>query len=46
MVRLEGLWQPSKHVQRFYRNPTLTPVAGKPDLKILSLDIETDAEAS
>jgi DNA polymerase-2 len=46
MVRLEGLWQPSKHVQRFYINPTLSPAPGKPDLKILSLDIETDAQAS
>lgn len=46
MVRLEGLWQPSQHVQRFYRNPTLTAIDGKPDLKILSLDIETDAGAS
>ncbi len=46
IVRLEGLWQPSKHVQRFYRNPTITPATGKLDLKILSLDIETDAEAS
>jgi DNA polymerase-2 len=46
LVLLEGLWRPSRHVQRFYINPTLTAVAGKPDLKILSLDIETDAQAS
>ncbi|WP_176736611.1 DNA polymerase II [Oligoflexus tunisiensis] len=46
MVRLEGLWQPSRHVNRFYINPTMSAVEGSPDLRVLALDIETDAQAS
>ncbi|HYX34393.1 MAG TPA: DNA polymerase II [Oligoflexus sp.] len=46
MVDLEGAWQPSRHVNRFYINPTFSPAEGKPDLRILALDIETDAQAS
>jgi len=46
MVEMEGAWLPSQHVHRFYINPTLTPAAGQTDLTILSLDIETDAQAS
>ena len=45
-VRIEGHWRKGDGVDRVYYNPSLTPAAWDPDLVVLSLDIETNADAT
>ncbi len=45
-VDIQGEALTSKHVDKLFINPTLTPADGDFPLKVLSLDIETDHAAS
>lgn len=44
-LSIDGPWQDSPGVGRVYHNPDLQPTTWKPDLRVLSLDIETDPRA-
>jgi DNA polymerase-2 len=45
-IAIAGAWQPGDRIRRVYRNPVLTPADFTPRLRILSLDIETDRNAT
>ena len=45
-IAIDGPWQPDTHLRRVYRNPTLSPADFLPQLRVLSLDIETDPGAA
>jgi DNA polymerase-2 len=45
-IHVEGPWQPDGRVHRVYRNPHLAPADYVPNLRVLSIDIETDPTAS
>ncbi len=45
-VSIDGAWQPGDRIRRVYRNPELAPADFTPSLRILSLDIETDLQAT
>lgn len=45
-LAIQGNWEPSVTVNRRYVNPTITPAEWEPVLQLLSLDIETNADAS
>ena len=45
-VDIEGPWRPGRRVARVYRDPEVTPADGRVALSMLSLDIETDRDAS
>lgn len=42
---VEGRYEAHRRLGRVYRNPTLRPCRWIPSLKVLSIDIETDAKA-
>jgi DNA polymerase-2 len=42
---VEGPYEEHRRLGRIYRNPTLQPCRWAPSLRILSIDIETDAKA-
>lgn len=44
-LRVSGPFQQGHHGERVYRNPTLQQARHRPTLRVLSLDIETDAQA-
>ena len=41
-VRVSGHAEPGRHVDLVFQNPDLSPGAWEPELRVLSLDIETD----
>jgi len=43
---IEGPWEPGEGVDRAYHNPVLEPADWTPELRVLSIDIETDPRAS
>lgn len=45
-IAIDGPSEPAPGIARVYRNPTLTPADFTPDLRVLSIDIETDMRAS
>ncbi len=45
-INIEGDYETSERVERVYRAPEITPAEAKPELKIISLDIETDTSAT
>jgi len=44
-MRIEGTSRPGRLLQHVYQNPTLEPAEWIPRLRVVSFDIETDAEA-
>jgi DNA polymerase-2 len=44
-MRIEGTSRPGRLLQHVYQNPTLEPAEWIPKLRVVSFDIETDAEA-
>ncbi|MEE2754354.1 MAG: DNA polymerase II [Candidatus Latescibacterota bacterium] len=44
-IRVEGEYKPGNGVDRIYTDPAITPTEHVPELGVLSLDIETTAEA-
>ena len=45
-VELEGEWEAQEGAGRVYRNPEVRPSRWRPQLSVLSFDIETDPQAS
>jgi DNA polymerase II len=45
-LSLQGEWRAGRRVGRIYENPTVAPTDYEPRLSVLSLDIETDHNAS
>ncbi len=45
-LEIEGRWRPWEGISRLYENPVCRPAGWTPELRVLSLDIETDPEAS
>ena len=45
-VLIEGQWQPGDGIDRAYYNPKIAPAVWEPELAVLALDIETDAQAT
>ncbi len=45
-INIEGDYETAERVERFYKNPEITPVYFKPTLKIVSIDIETSKNSS
>lgn len=43
-IEIEGEWKPGRLVGRIYQNPVVGPAEWIPDLRIVSLDIETDPQ--
>ncbi len=41
-LAIDGPWEPGRRIGRVYSNPELVPADWVPDLKVLSIDIETD----
>jgi DNA polymerase-2 len=45
-VRIDGPWRKGDGVDRVYYNPVLTPADWEPKLAVLSIDIETNVDAT
>ncbi|MFH1638472.1 MAG: DNA polymerase II [Candidatus Woesearchaeota archaeon] len=45
-VEIEGDYEATDTIDRVYREPDIKPSSFKPELKVLSIDIETDSTAS
>ena len=45
-VQIGGPWRPGDGVDRVYQNPQLSPATWEPQLAVLSLDLETNRQAS
>ena len=45
-IRISGPFRPGSGIDRVYHNPRLTPTEWEPELAVLSLDIETNPDAT
>ena len=45
-LEIEGDYEPSEKIDRVYYNPKISPTNYKPDLKIASIDVESDSEGN